>query len=440
MKKFLAISLMLLVTAGLLFAGGTQEKEEKAAEGPVTIRMQSWHLNEYPWRYAWDEFKEAVEAKWPNIKIQWDVSTYGEKEQIFTTQSEARNAADIAHFSYRPVPAFADKGYLLDMTPYIEKEPGLKDKFIKLTLDLATVDGKIYSLPDTFPVMQLAFNRELFEKSGIDPKKPPKTWDEFIEYAKKLTRDLDGDGKLDQWGYGLIGARQEGMFMRLHPWFWGEGGDYLTADGKHSALNTKEALAGFKFYTDLVTKHKVVPPGAVEMGAQEVRTGFAHFKTAMIVGTAWTPPVVDGLAPEFKSAERLEMAAIPASRAGRRPTTSAWIDMRVISAYTKHPDEVWKVYRYIYSEENQKNWFKHMHLPSAQKALRRSKEVMDDKFASVVAMASDTHDVKFEPMIPQLPDIGDAMITAVQETISGIKSAEQALADAHKAVEAVMSR
>ncbi len=440
MKKFLAISLMLLVTAGLLFAGGTQEKEEKAAEGPVTIRMQSWHLNEYPWRYAWDEFKEAVEAKWPNIKIQWDVSTYGEKEQIFTTQSEARSAADIAHFSYRPVPAFADKGYLLDMTPYIEKEPGLKDKFIKLTLDLATVDGKIYSLPDTFPVMQLAFNRELFEKSGIDPKKPPKTWDEFIEYAKKLTRDLDGDGKLDQWGYGLIGARQEGMFMRLHPWFWGEGGDYLTADGKHSALNTKEALAGFKFYTDLVTKHKVVPPGAVEMGAQEVRTGFAHFKTAMIVGTAWTPPVVDGLAPEFKSAERLEMAAIPASRAGRRPTTSAWIDMRVISAYTKHPDEVWKVYRYIYSEENQKNWFKHMHLPSAQKALRRSKEVMDDKFASVVAMASDTHDVKFEPMIPQWPDIGDAMITAVQETISGIKSAEQALADAHKAVEAVMSR
>ena len=69
----------------------------------TTIRVQTWHLGENPWRSAWDEFKGAVEEKFPDIKIQFDPVTYGEKEMVFTNQSEAKVAADIVHFSYRPI-------------------------------------------------------------------------------------------------------------------------------------------------------------------------------------------------------------------------------------------------------------------------------------------------------------------------------------------------
>jgi len=64
--------------------------------------------------------------------------------------------------------------------------------------------------------------------------------------------------------------------------------------------------------------------------------------------------------------------------------------------------------------------------------------VWKDKFASVVAEQAPY--VKFEPLIPEWPEIGDAMITAVQEAIAEIKSPEQALADAHAAVEQVLAR
>ena len=60
--------------------------------------------------------------------------------------------------------------------------------------------------------------------------------------------------------------------MRFNPWLWGTGGDYLTPDGKRSALDTAESLEGFRWYVELVTKHKVVPPGVTEQVAQEVRT------------------------------------------------------------------------------------------------------------------------------------------------------------------------
>ena len=428
MKKLLLFLLVLV----FVFPGTLYSK--------TTIRVQTWHLGENPWRSAWDEFKGAVEEKFPDIKIQFDPVTYGEKEMVFTNQSEAKVAADIVHFSYRPIPIFIEKKYLLDLTPFVEKETGLKEKFLEETLALSMKNGRIYSLPDDYNIIVLVYNKKMFREAGIDPNKPPATWDQFVEYAKKLTKDTDGDGKLDQWGFGLIGSKPEGIFMRLHPWFWGAGGDYLTPDGKHSALNTEESLIGFKFYTDLVTEHKVVPPGAVEMGAQDVRTQLAHEKVAMIVGTAWTPPIIDKINPKFNAAKHLAFAPIPAYRAGQKPISSCWISMRVISAYTKNPEEAWKVYRYIYSDENQARWFKYMKLPSAQTDIRNSTDVLRDKFSSVVAEAAETHKVKFEPRIPEWPEIGDAMTTAVQETITGRKTAKDALLDAHKRVEKIMSR
>lgn len=427
MRRFLLLVVALLVTAGLAF-------------GKTPIRVQSWHLGEFPWRDAWNEFEKAVEAKYPDIDVQLDPVTYANKEQVFTTQSEAGIAADIAHFTYRPISVFIEKGYLMDLTPFLAREPAFKAGFLPGPLSMASQGGKVYALPDDFDIIVLVYNKKLFRAAGLDPNKPPATWDEFVDYARKLTRDLNGDGNPDQWGYGLIAKREEGLFMRLNPWFWGAGGDYLTPDGKHSALNTPQALEGFRFYTDLATVYKVAPPGAADIGVQDNRVLFANNKVAMIVGTAWTPPIIDRINPNFNSAENLAMAPMPAKVLGNKPVSSAFISMRVISAKTKHPEEAWKVYRYIYSQENQERWFRYMHLPSSIAAIRSSPMTMNDLFAGTVARAADSHDVMYEPLIPEWLEIGDAMITAVQETVSGTKPAEKALTDAHRRVEGIIAR
>ena len=49
----------------------------------------------------------------------------------------------------------------------------------------------------------LFYNKKLFEKAGLQP---PKTWSEFVDTAKKLTKDTNGDGKIDQWGVAIEGA------------------------------------------------------------------------------------------------------------------------------------------------------------------------------------------------------------------------------------------
>jgi multiple sugar transport system substrate-binding protein len=261
-----------------------------------------------------------------------------------------------------------------------------------------------------------------------------------VDYAKKLTVDKDGDGKTDQWGYVVIAKREEGLYMRLNPWFWGAGGNFLTPDGKRSALNTPQALEGFRFYTDLATIHKVSPPGAVDIGVQDARVLFANNKVAMMVGTAWDPAILDSINPNFKSKENLALAPMPAKARGEKPTSSAFIGMRVISAKTKYPEEAWKVFRYIYSQENQERWFRYMGLPSSIRTIRNSPMVADHQFAGPVARAADSHRVLYEPLIPEWLQIGDAVTTAVQETVAGTKPAERALQDAHRRVEQIMSR
>jgi len=398
------------------------------AGAQVKIRFQTWHWGEMPVFKELEEFQKTFNQTNPGIEVVRDDSRYADKESLFITQSQAKAAADIAHFTYRPIRHLADRGYLMDLTPFIEKEGGAKflAQWDQSALDVCRYKGKIYCLPDDLNPIALMYNTVHFKEAGLDPSKPPATWDQFLDYAKKLTKG-------DRWGVGIIGARQEGIFMRFNPWLWGTGGDYLTADGKRSALDTPESLEGFKFYVELLTKHKVVPPGVIEQGAQEVRTQLAHSKVSMIISLPSEPGIVQAINPNINVREVMAVAPLPV---GKKKVTSTYFSMRVISAFTKNPDATWKVYRTWYNKETQMRNFKIAGSLSSRLDFKDSPEVKGDKLAQVFALQ--TPYVKLEPLLAEWPKIGDAMITAIQESLAGIKTPEQALKDAHLATNRVL--
>ncbi len=396
----------------------------------VQIRFQTWQWNQQPTVKALEEFQQTFNTANPRIQVVREDSRYGDKEAVFTSQSQAKAAADIAHFSIRPIRNFADHGFLLDLTPFVEKEGGAKflAQWDPAALEMCRYKGKLYCLPDNLYPVVLMYNIEHFKHVGLNPDKPPTTWAEFLEYAKKLTRSTRGDGKIDRWGVGILGAREEGVFMRFDPWLWGAGGDYLTADGKRSALDTPEALEGFNYYVDLFTKHKVVPPGVIEQGAQNVRTQLAHEAVSMILNFSSEPYIVNAINPQLHALDVLRWAPLPV---GKKRVTAAWFSVRVISAFTKNPDAAWSVYKAWYGKDQQMLNFKNDAFMSTRPDVRNSPEVKGHKFAPI-ALAQAPY-VKWDPLIPEWPKIGDAMLTAIQEAFTGVKTSEQALKDAHAA-------
>jgi sn-glycerol 3-phosphate transport system substrate-binding protein len=115
-------------------------------------------------------------------------------------------------------------------------------------------NGKVYGVPFQRSTPVMYYNKEAFADAGLDPEKPPATWDELVDAAQKLTR-REGD-RTTRWGVELP--------LEAFNWFYyaltySNGGETLTADGTKVLWDQPRNIEALKFWYDLVNKQKVTP-------------------------------------------------------------------------------------------------------------------------------------------------------------------------------------
>ncbi|MGV9342352.1 ABC transporter substrate-binding protein [Streptomyces sp. NPDC003688] len=147
----------------------------------------------------------------------------GQMEDVFYTYfTDARHVVDIHQAA--------------DLTPYL-KELKNYDSIQKQLRDIYTVDGKVYGIPRTGYSMGLLYNRKLFTKAGLDPDKPPATWEEVRAAAKKIA--ALGNGTV---GYADYSAQNQGGW-HFTAELYSQGGDVVGADGTKATVDTPEGRA-----------------------------------------------------------------------------------------------------------------------------------------------------------------------------------------------------
>ncbi|MFC6081263.1 ABC transporter substrate-binding protein [Sphaerisporangium aureirubrum] len=166
---------------------------------------------------------------------------------------------------------------------YLDKDPAAK----AITGDIAqglidgfTVKGDIVTLTYGWNDMVVYYNTDVFKKAGIDPPAADWTWDDFKAIAKKLTKDTDGDGKPDQ--YGFTWASNE-IFPGIMPWVANAGGNLTSDDVCAATADTPQVTKAVTFLKDMIDEGTAPAP----MPMSDVFTRFQNGQVAMFGAGRW---------------------------------------------------------------------------------------------------------------------------------------------------------
>jgi multiple sugar transport system substrate-binding protein len=164
------------------------------------------------------------------------------------------------------MPAFAAADQMTDITEQAKALP-FYDKLSPPHMRLGTYEEKLYSLPFNADGSFLLYNKNLFKKAGLDPEKPPTSWTEITDYAKKITASGDGT-----YGFYFSGSCPGCNAFALLPYIWASDGDVLNEDGTKATL-TDPSVKGMLEFMHGMWADKQVPESA------QVDTGTDFFNT-----------------------------------------------------------------------------------------------------------------------------------------------------------------
>ena len=131
-----------------------------------------------------------------------------------------------------------DLDVAVPMQDFIDKEKFSVADIETNIMAYYSINKKLYSMPFNTSNPMLYYNKTAFTAAGLDPNKPPRTFDEVAQYAAKLTKK-DAAGKVSQYGYS----------MAIYGWFFEQllavsGANFLDNGNGRDALATKAIFNG----------------------------------------------------------------------------------------------------------------------------------------------------------------------------------------------------
>lgn len=433
--KYHRLTIMIIALAFIAPLFGFSE-----ASAEITLTYSDWQLGQDIWGRSLREAMSEFERLNPGIKVKTEPVALGQRDVKFATAIRGGKGPDVFALDANPVKQYIKNKWVKDLTPFIEKEGGQEwlSDFYPVTLMPVTENDGIYGIPKNVVAMVLVYNSDLLNQSGISS--PPKTWDDFRNISKKLTLATKSGGPVDQWGATLVLAKAC-FDLRFSVVLRGFGGDFLTPDWKHSALNTPEAKRAFKFAVDSIIKDKTMPPGVAQVDCNGARRLLAHKKVGMIFGTMWTITEVSGMNKDLHGWKVLEMAPVPQTADAKSKIRSTLFQKSIfMNPNTKNPDAAWKLVKFLTEKKQMQKWFVDNNMLSARISVNEGfGPILQSKYAAVVTNEIANH-AAFLPLIPQWPECLEAFRQNLQAAVAGSKTPEQALMDAHNQIESILSR
>lgn len=260
--------LMLCLAAGLMLlpaCGG--EADESPAEGGVPVTgeatvpgrttLEFWYALGGGPGEAVQALVEQFNGSHHNIQV---TATYqgGYAEimgKVWNAVYAEQTLPHVGHLGGAPL--LGETGAIVPITDFTDGPNGIdRSRIYEAFWEYNSAGGQIWSMPFNNSVSVIYYNRDLFTAAGLDPDRPPTTWDEVVKYSQALTRDTDGNGEIDQWGFNT----NRDTHWYVSAMFLGNGAQIVNEEQTEVLYNSPEAVEMLQLWGDMVSTHQIMPP------------------------------------------------------------------------------------------------------------------------------------------------------------------------------------
>ncbi len=309
MKKTIFLLLVILMSAGIIFAGGQKDQKQEttaSAQKPVVVKIWGWRTQDAD---VWKQTQEALQAKGENIVIEYETFVPTEYDSKVLLSLQGGSASDIFYTRRLPgkrTQGLIDNGYLIPL----DNELDLK-AIPETTLNSIRSGGKVWGVPFANQVVGIFYNKDIFDKYGFSE---PETWDELLTISKKLKADgitpFMIPGKA---GWAL--AMQHAMVGVSTP-----GSDWIGKLARGEAKFTDPEFVDIgKRLNDLKVYYQ---KDFIANSTDEMSAGFALEQGAMVFYGIWGGSNWKKLNPDF----HYGYFPVPVAKAGDKPAVYVYMD------------------------------------------------------------------------------------------------------------------
>lgn len=332
MKRVLALTMIAMLACAMALSAAPKE---------ITLSLWSGYPEmEAFYKYAATEYKKTH----PNVTVNVLTHPLREFEQKLSATIPSDTAADILDVSNYALQKFIEAGFIpkapANLVTFINKG----GRYTDFTKKMITFKGSYYGVPIFQGKTALYWNTDMFKAAGLS--KPPATYAEMADYAKKLAV-YDASGNLTRSGHSL---RLMGQGSGLAEKFWFvlfPMGGTVIEEGKtpgtyHAGYNNAGGRKALTYYLDAVYKDKW-DSFKLKRDAEAFELG----QTAMFLRESWVIGDIAKKAPTLNYAT----APVPADIRGGRITN---LQNLYVSRSTKNAKDAWEFVQFLVSDDNQR--------------------------------------------------------------------------------------
>lgn len=325
-------SMLIAMLLVLVACGGTN-----AADSAVTFQI----FGDAAEIKAYQSLIDAYTAKNPGASVALiPVPSQSDHAAKLSAGFAGGSPPDLFLINFRRFGQYAARGALEPLGKRLAASSALKESdFYPQAVDAFRFDATLTCLAQNISSQVVYYNKTIFKQFGVAPPTAGWTWTDFLSTAKALTRDTDGDGRIDIYGLGL-----EPALVFLSPWVWQAGAEVVddTARPTKTVMLDAKALDALRFFIDLRRVHKVVPTLA-EAESEDLEARFGNGRLGMFIDSRRGTTALRGI-PTLD----WDVVTLPTFRA---EATMLHSDAYCMSKASKRKDAAWRFIEFALGAE-----------------------------------------------------------------------------------------